>query len=296
MSIYSIKQLELISGVKAHTIRIWEKRYDLFTPVRTDTNIRKYSDTDVRLILNIALLLKKGYRISKVARKSIEEISKLTLEQNPKESIIENNSIEPLILATLSFNSIDFKAYLNHKIKEHGLGETFEKILLPFLERIGLLWQAGAIQTTHEHFASNLIKHLITSQYESLKEPKNNSPLVAFFLPEGEFHELGLLFYAYLVKQMGYRTIYFGQSTPTEDLIKSAKELNIKILFTSISTKISSINLKEFVSTLQKNITGINILMTGYIFSHELDSIPKGVKVVLTVNSIEKILKKMNNN
>ncbi|MHC1705686.1 MAG: MerR family transcriptional regulator [Tenuifilaceae bacterium] len=292
MSIYSIKQLELISGVKAHTIRIWEKRYNLFTPVRTDTNIRKYNDTDVRLILNIALLLRKGYRISKVASKSIEEISKLTLEQNPKESFVEKNSIEPLILATISYNTIDFKAFIYHKIKEYGLAETYESTILPFLVRIGLLWQAGAIQTTHEHFASNLIKQIITSSYESLKESKNNSPVVIFFLPEGEFHELGLLFYAHEVKQMGYRTIYFGQSTPTEDLIKSAKELKSKIIFTSFSTKISAINLKELVKNIQKDITDVNILMTGYILNHEIDSIPKGVKVVSSVDSLKKFIKK----
>lgn len=293
MSTYSIKQLELVSGIKAHTIRIWEKRYGLFSPIRTDTNIRKYDDSDVRLILNITLLLHKGYRISKVASKSLEEISQLVLQQGPKEPNHGNNSIEPLIIATLSFNSLDFKAYLAKKIKEHGLGVTYETIISPFLNRIGILWQAGVIQTTHEHFASNLIKHLITFNYESLKEPKDDSPLILFFLPEGEFHELGLLFYAFLLKQKGYRTVYFGQSTPAEDLIKSANELKAKAIFTSASTKISTVILSELVNTLQKNIRGITLFVTGYTISREPFSLPKSVKIVSSLESLEKSIKSL---
>lgn len=291
MSIYSIKQLELISGIKAHTIRIWERRYGLFSPVRTATNIRKYNDSDVRLILNITLLLNRGYRISKVANKTLDEISKLTLQQDQNNTTIEKNSIEPLILATLSFNSVNFKAHINKNIKESGFNKTYEQLILPFFDRIGLLWQAGVIQTTHEHFATNHIKHLITFNYESLKDSNNDGLPIIFFLPEGEFHEISLLYSAFALKGIGFRTIYLGQSTPVEDVIKTSNDLNVELLFTSVSSKFSSINLKDFFSALQKGIPNSSLFVTGHISNIEPKSIPKGVKIVTNLDSLEKIFK-----
>lgn len=291
MSLYSIKQLELLSGIKAHTIRIWEKRYGLFSPSRTKTNIRKYTDDDVRLILNISLLVNKGYRISKVANKSLKEISKLTLQQGPKESLSNTNKFEPLIIATFSFSSTNFIGYLTKKVDELGFNQVYEDIILPFLERIGLLWQAGAILTTHEHFASNLIKQFITVKINQLEDTnKVGSSPVLFFLPEGEFHEIGLLFYAYIFKQKGFNVIYFGQSTPTEDIIKSALTLNANIIFTSGSTKFSKLDLKLFFKNLNKALPNSELFVTGYLYK-EPNDFPKQVKVISSVNNLEKYLK-----
>jgi len=286
MNNYTIKQLELVSGIKAHTIRMWEKRYGLFAPERTDTNIRRYSDLNVQQILNIALLTHNGHRISKVAKKSSDEISALILKLSSQELSSEKNDLEPLILSILSFDQTNLKTQLNKKIKEQGLEKTFENLIIPLLYRIGILWQIGLINSTHEHFVSNIIKHTIILHTEILKEPKGESSLILFFLPEGEFHEIGLLFYAYIGKKMGYRTLYLGQSTPVKDVILTAKKIKPTILFTSISTLISNINLEEILEEIQNN-TKSHLFVSGYKAIQEGSNIPKSIHVISTLDNFK---------
>ena len=180
MSSYSIKQLELISGIKAHTIRMWERRYNLFLPQRTDTNIRRYTESDVRLILNITLLLRNGYKISKVAAKSHDEIAELILHLASNTSLSNENNLEPLLLSFLSFDQSTFKSYIKKKISDHGLEKTYEDLILPLFYRIGILWQTGMIKPTHEHFVTNIVKHILITNYESIQEPKRSPTPIGF--------------------------------------------------------------------------------------------------------------------
>lgn len=291
MSIYSIKQLELVSGIKAHTIRMWERRYNLFTPQRTDTNIRRYTSLDVQLILNISQLLRNGYKISKLASKSLDEIVGLTLQNSINTSLSKENELEPLILSLLSFDQQSFKRVLTKKIVDGGLEETYESLILPLLYRIGTLWQTDMLKTTHEHFVTNIIKHLLISQYEALNEPKNESQLALFFLPEGEFHEIGLLFFAYIAKKKGLRTIYLGQSTPFEDVILTSKEIKPAIIFTSTSTSVSKVNLVELSKSIRKNIKGCHLCVTGYKANQDRFKMPKDIYAISTIETFNKIIK-----
>lgn len=291
MSSYSIKQLELVSGIKAHTIRMWERRYNLFKPERTDTNIRRYSGLDVQLILNIAQLLRNGYKISKLSTKSLEEIVELTLQNSKNISFSKENELEPLILSLLSFDQQTFKSSLKKRIDEHGLEETYESLILPLLYRIGILWQTGMLKPTHEHLVANIIKHLLISNYEALQEPKADSKIALFFLPESEFHEIGLLFFAYIAKKKGLRTIYLGQSTPVEDVIQTAKEIKPSIIFTSTSSSISKINLEELSKSVRKNIKGCQLCVTGYKANQDRFKMPKDINAISSLETFNKIIK-----
>jgi MerR family transcriptional regulator, light-induced transcriptional regulator len=291
MSSYSIKQLELVSGIKAHTIRMWERRYNLFLPQRTNTNIRRYNESDVQLILNISLLLRNGYKISKLSTKSLEEITELTLQNATKISPSKENDLEPLLLSLFSFDQSSFKAILKKKIVDRGLESTYEELILPLFYRIGILWQTGMIATTHEHFVTSIVKHIIISNYESLKEPKDNSSLFLFFLPEGEYHEIGLLFYAYAAKKMGFRTFYLGQSTPVEDVIKTSKLIKPAIIFTSTSSSISKINLSDFSKHVRKSIPKCQLFVTGYKANQDKFKIPKEITLISSIETFSSKIK-----
>lgn len=291
MSNYTIKQLELVSGIKAHTIRMWERRYNLFTPRRTDTNIRRYSTEDVQLILNISQLLRNGYKISKLASKSLDEIVQLTLNNANKTTISAEMELEPLFLSLFSFDQQSLKSALKKKIADKGLETAYESIFIPLLYKIGVLWQTGMLKTTHEHFVSNIIKHLIISDIENLNEPKPNAPLALFFLPEGEYHEIGLLYFTYIAKKKGLRTLYIGQSIPVEDVISTSLELKPSILFTSSSTAISKLNLNEFTKIVRKNLKGCHLCITGYKANQDRYKMPKDINIIPAADSFSRIIK-----
>ena len=219
-SSFSIKNLENISGIKAHTIRIWEKRYNLLSPERTNTNIRKYSLDSLRRLLNITLLYNNGIKISKIAKLSETEIPVLVRDLSLK-SKSEQTSINALKLSMVNFDSLLFDLTFNELIKVKDFEFVYMKIFVPLMTELGILWQTGAISPSHEHFITNLIKqkiHVLTDLIQSkIKHPKNE-PCFVLFLPENEIHELSLLFLNQLILSKGFKTIFLGQSLPTNSL------------------------------------------------------------------------------
>lgn len=215
---FTIKDLENISGIKAHTIRIWEKRYNLLEPKRTDTNIRYYSHENLQKILNVVLLTKNGYKISRIAKMSEEEMllqsREVAFGSNTNDAAINNFK-----LAMFQFDKVLFdKTYNKLLLKKH-----FEKIVkdvfIPFLNHIGLLWQTDTILPAHEHFASNLIAQKIHSNIELIEPIVNKSnKTYVLFLPENEIHDLGLLYLNYELLLKGNKTIYLGQNLPLDNL------------------------------------------------------------------------------
>lgn len=268
MAQYTIRQMELLSGIRASTIRMWEKRYNIFSPQRTDTNIRRYNDNDVRFIINLSLLLKRGFRISKLASMSLEELSDLA-SKFVSDHRMGNINLEPMITATIQYNEQELLKHINEWSEKHGIEYTFENLVLPYLQRLGDLWQTGAITTTHEHFASNVIRNLLSHLYRTCKQPEvgKTTPII-FFLPEGEFHEIGLLYFAYVAKNAGYKTIYLGQSTPIDDVIKCAKDLNCKMLFTSLSSFVGA-DMDEAFEPMKKALPEMEIIATGHAFTEK---------------------------
>ena len=219
-STFSIKNLENLSGIKAHTLRIWEKRYNLLEPERTDTNIRRYSLDSLRKLLNVTLLYNHGFKISKIASLDGSEIPKLVRSIALKASS-EQVSINAFKLAMINFDYELFDTNYEEILQHHNFEYLFMNIFMPLMKELGILWQTGAISPSHEHFITNLVKQKIHLQTEYLQKNKfepNNHPIFVLFLPENEIHELGILYLNYLILSKGYRTIFLGQSLQTSSL------------------------------------------------------------------------------
>ncbi|MGB0294453.1 MAG: MerR family transcriptional regulator [Flavobacteriaceae bacterium] len=217
---FSIRDLENLSGIKAHTIRIWEKRYHLLQPERTATNIRTYSLNSLQKLLNITLLYNNGYKISKIAKLEEDNIPQLVNEIIARNSE-KHHAINAFKLAMVNFDSAHFFQTFNSLMVERNFREIFNKVFIPLLNELGLLWQTNTISPAHEHFITSLIKQKIyihTEKFQKL-EPTKTDKVFVMFLPENEIHEVGLLFLNYEIVSRGYKTIYLGQSMPLENMV-----------------------------------------------------------------------------
>ena len=216
---FSIKDLENISGIKAHTIRIWEKRYKLLEPERTETNIRHYGLRSLQKLLNVAFLNSNGVKISKIAKLSNEEVSAHVREIASRGNI-EHHAINAFKMSMFHFDQVLFyKTYMN-LLERYTFREIFYDIFIPLLNEMGLLWQTNTISPAHEHFISVHIKQKILLNIEKLQslEPKPATRTFVLFLPENEIHDIGLLFVNYELRSRGYHTIFLGESIPMESL------------------------------------------------------------------------------
>ena len=215
---FSIKDLENLSGIKAHTIRIWEKRYNLLSPERTQTNIRLYSLLSLQKLLNITLLYENGLKISKIAQLKNEEIT-LKVREIIDEKSIKNNMMNAFKLSMINFDQSLFYNTYNKLVVDLSFREIFKEYFIPLLQELGYLWQSNTISTTHEHFITNLVKQKVYTNTEKVhrSEYVNNKSFV-LFLPENEIHELGILYLNYELNLRGYKSIFLGQSVPIENL------------------------------------------------------------------------------
>ena len=217
---FSIKNLENISGIKAHTIRIWEKRYNLLSPERTDTNIRRYSLDSLRKLLNITLLYNHGFKISKIANLDADEIPILVRDIALK-SNSEQVSINAFKLSMVNFDTVLFDATFDELLAKNDFTFIYLNIFIPLMNELGILWQTGAISPSHEHFITNLIKQKIHIQTELIQRsdtPVKNNPKFVLYLPANEIHEMSILFLNYFILSKGHKTIFLGQSIPTNSL------------------------------------------------------------------------------
>lgn len=225
---FTIKDLENISGIKAHTIRIWEKRYNLLVPKRTETNIRYYSNENLRKLLNIVLLNNNNFKISKIAKMSEDEIILKSRELTSTSSLHED-AVNSFKIAMFQFDKLLFNTTYNKLLQKKTFREIFKEVFIPFLTQIGLLWQTETLLPAHEHFISNLIAQKILTNTEKLQyNISNTKKNYVLYLPENEIHELGLLYLNYELVLRGNRTIYLGQSLPLSNLdyfFKNKKEI-----------------------------------------------------------------------
>lgn len=221
LSRFHISDLEQFSGVKAHTIRAWERRYRLLAPGRTDTNIRTYDISELKTILNVAYLNQRGHKISRLAA-----MSAATREALVRDHVAADRTpdavLNTLVLAMLSFNEALFASVCAQHETEHGFRALVERVFIPLLERIGLLWQSSAICPAQEHFVSNIIRKRLIVATDQLPFNTTDGHSFVLHLPENEIHELGLLYVDYLLRSKGHRTVYLGQSVPRADLAQVA--------------------------------------------------------------------------
>lgn len=269
MGIYSIKEVETLSGIKAHTLRIWEQRYAFLRPDRTDTNIRHYTDEQLKLILNVATLNRSGMKISKIAAMDEKELASNVL--NSYDLTTEPDSLtDSLIHAMLDFDEKRFEKALSSAIVKLGFEDAFSGLITPFLIRTGVLWSTGAVRVVQEHFISNLIRRKISAATDSVYAPENkNKKKFILFLPEGETHELVLLYTEYLLRKNGHDVVYLGASLPFEELPFVTDAFKPDYLVTYQTIAIEHLPYQEYLNRLSalfpkcKIIVGGNLLASG---------------------------------
>ena len=276
---YSIKDLEVLSGIKAHTIRIWEKRYKLLVPERTDTNIRLYNDEDLRRILNVSLLVKNGFKISKVAKLNSDEIKERVLSVT-QEKTSETDYIDRLILMMLNFDNVGFNRLSKEIIINMGLEEAVNQVFFALFQRIGTYWQVGSIFPAQEHYVTNILRQKLISEIENLELVASNGLTILFFLPDKEMHEMSLLFYSYLAQKNGYNVIYLGQFVPFEDLIKIQKHLKVDFVFTAFINSFPKEELENYLQELKNIFQQQKIFITGWQLQVHNPLLPRNVKIV----------------
>jgi DNA-binding transcriptional MerR regulator len=263
MGKYTIKDLERISGIKAHTIRIWEQRYDILEPERTYTNIRTYSDEDLKRILNISLLNKNGYKISRISQMSDEEISQEVMAIAERNSDY-SNQINALTISMIELDEQRFEKIIATNTLRIGFEKTMIHILYPFLQHIGLMWQTGAINPAQEHFISNLIRQKLIvaiDSYPNMAFPQHKKFLL--FCPEGELHEIPLLFASYILRSRKFNVIYLGISVPVKDLKSVADIHHPDFIFGAVTTPPAHMKTQEYLDLLASVFRSYKILLTG---------------------------------
>lgn len=263
MGRHSIRDLERITGVKAHTIRIWEQRYGLLNPERTDTNIRYYSSEDLKHLLNVVLLTSDGYKISKISKMSDQEIKEAVISKCDRCKSFETQ-ISMLTKAMIDYDERQFEQVVNQNILQHGFEKAMLSIIFPFFQQVGLLWQAGSVTPAQEHFISNLVRQKIIVAIDGqIPRDDGHCHKYLLFLPEEELHELGLLFSSYLIQVRHNKSIYLGQNTPMGSVKSVFEKQSPDYLMTMITTRMDEDQVKEYVEKLHKTFPDKTIIVAG---------------------------------
>ena len=292
---FSIKDLENLTGIKAHTIRIWEKRYNLLSPNRSNTNIRNYSLTSFQKLLNISYLNNNGLKISKIAGLKEEEIP-IRVREIASRAKVEDHAINALKMAMINFDQVLFYSTYNNLLENKNFIEIFYHVFLPLLNEIGILWQTDTITPAHEHILSVHIKQKILLNTERLQllEPKPLSKTFVLFLPDNEIHDIGLLFINYQLRSKGYHTIFLGESVPMKsltDLLEFFDEVTFVSYFTVFPLEKEIPNYINDFNQLLLNKENTKLLLLGKrLFEYNTDTLPEKVTVF---NSIENLVEQL---
>ncbi len=275
---FTIKDLESLSGVKAHTIRIWEQRYNLLKPSRTATNIRYYENEELKNFLNIVLLNNNGFKISQINKLNATEINNKILQLHTIEAIVEVN-ITQLIQFMIDYDSVAFENKIDIFIAKQGLKNAITLLVYPFLERIGILWQTNNINPIQEHLVTNIIRQKLITATDACKSLNISSKKAILFLPETEFHELSLLYVNYLLKIQEINTIYLGCNVPIGELAELIKRTNPIFLYTHITAIQNKNGAQKLIDNCVKVIPNkISIIISGNIAKFETCILPANVK------------------
>jgi MerR family transcriptional regulator, light-induced transcriptional regulator len=288
---FSIKELAALSGIKAHTIRIWEQRYNFLKPDRTSTNIRTYSNEELKTLLTVSLLNKYGYKISRIdempASKRLDAVLALSIPEARNEYLLNE-----LIGYIIDLRNVEFERLINRYIEGNGLPGSIQ-FIFQFLERIGLLWQSNKVNPAQEHIASNIIRQKIISAINRLPLPEKNQPTVLLFLPEYEHHELGLLFVYYLLKEKGISCIYLGANVPLKDLQYIIDAKKPDYIYTHLITFPRQLNLEKFTSQLATRLQTTKALLSGPAITNAAKKLPAEFTVLQSFAEVLSYISKL---
>ncbi len=283
---YNIKDLEKLSGIKAHTIRIWEKRYALLEPKRTETNIRYYTAEDLKRLLNISLLNKNGIKISRISEFNNQELNEKVIELTSRNSDVEDQ-IQALTMSMFYLNTQKFEKLLTISYINRGFENTFSEIITPFLIKVGFLWQTGTITPAQEHFATNIIRQKLLVAIDGLLPNYNDkSKKFVLFLPENEFHELGLLFCYYNLKKNNHHVTYLGSSIPLASIDEINSIHQSDYILTSFTASYSGSKIHDYIKKLSEHFTKQKVLIFGSQIENYNDPLPKNVKKINNLSEI----------
>ncbi len=272
MAVYSIKDLEQLSGIKAHTIRIWEKRYSLIQPNRTQTNIRYYTDEDLRYLLNVGVLNRNGFKISKIAKMSENEIAEKVAALSEVNSE-HATQLDALTISMIEMDEYKFNRIVSTNIKQIGLEKTMLEVINPFLSKLTILWMTGSVNPAQVHFITCLIRQKIIVAIDELPlKQDNEKPTFLLYLPEGEIQELILLFVHYLLKTRGNKVIYLGQNIPLDELQTPYKIHKPKYIYTILSPSFTKLPTPNYIDTLSSTFPLSEVLLSGLQSTYEGDA------------------------
>lgn len=285
MNAFTIKDLENLSGIKAHTIRIWEQRYSFLKPRRTQTNIRYYNNDELKAILNIALLNKYGYKISHIDKMDASEVRQKIVSLSHSEAQQER-LVNDMLQCMVDLNMDKFEDILNDFIKVRGIDRAISYLIFPFLDKIGILWLTNHINPAQEHLVSNVIRQKLIVGIESTTSHMILDKTVILFLPEGEHHELGLLYMYYLLKNRGVQVIYLGANVPLRDLEFITNLKKPDYLYTHLTCMAGNFNFEKFFQQVHHKMPQMPVVISGQLAQARFKKIPPGVHLKRSLNEV----------
>ncbi len=292
MNAFTIKDLENLSGIKAHTIRIWEQRYNFLKPQRTATNIRYYSNEELKTILNVALLNKYGFKISHISRMQSHEIIQRILSLDDVAAVKER-IINDLVKDMVDLDMEKFEQTLASYISSKGIERTVLQIIFPFLEKIGILWQTGHINPAQEHLVTNIIRQKLIVAIESASPVTRIEKTILLFLPEGEYHELGLLFVYYILKNRGFQTIYLGANVPFRDVEFVVNLKKPDYLFVHLTIGAINFNFEKFINNLSTKFISTPVVISGQLTQQYKKIPPSSIRFATSLTEITTYLSEL---
>jgi len=266
MNLFSISQLQQFSGIKAHTIRIWEQRYNALSPDRSEGNTRYYDSIQLRRLLNIVSLMDSDYKVSELCSMPDKTLFNLIKDQLKAHSLVHNEKeyfISQLISAGMSYDEVGFDNIFSNCLKRIGIKSTYVNVIYPLLDRIGLMWSNDSIPPAQEHFISNSIRQKLYAAIDALPQLKSSKNSWLLFLPENEFHEIGLLFANYLVRSMDKKVYYLGSNVPFDTIVNAVKEIEPdNLLFFLVHYDVPE-NSQKYLTALGKSFNKTIIHLSG---------------------------------
>lgn len=283
---FTIKELESLSGIKAHTIRIWEQRYNFLRPSRTTTNIRRYNNEELKTLLTVALLNKYGYKISKIDEMLPEQRTSAVLNLQQPDAYDEF-VINELIGCMIDLKSNEFEKLLSQQILQQGIDKTITGIIFSFLERVGILWQTNRLRPVQEHIVSAIIRQKIIYAIDELPLSDGTGPLFILFLPEGEHHELGLLYVYYLLRKKGLTTIYLGANVPLKDIQYILEVKKPEYLYLHLTSFPGQTRFQRLLQYLNQDASQSTIVISGFVAQLVKKSVYPNIQLLQSLSNVQ---------
>lgn len=264
MNLFSISQLSQYSGIKPHTIRIWEQRYNALQPARSEGNTRYYSSDQLRRLLNIVSLMESDYKVSELCTMPDEQLSEMVLERkNATASEATEYYVSQLISAGMAYQQDRFEELFEECLANYGLSQTYKIVIYPMLVRVGLMWSANAIPSVQEHFISNIVRQKILRTIDTLAPAGPEAEKWVLFLPEDEYHEIGLLFAAFIIRESGRKVVYLGSSVSADAVLTAVDDVKPQylLLFQVRYNQIEDV--QKYLSELEAGFKGKRIYVSG---------------------------------